>query len=52
MLRMSSCAEGGKIFVILFENNLELRTSQQSLVKRAWAFLQPVAAPTATHPDA
>ena len=31
--KMCSCAEGTKIFAILFENNLVLRTSQQSLVK-------------------
>ena len=46
MLRMCSCAEGAKIFTLLFENNLVLRISQQSLVKWVWAFSQPVAAPT------
>ena len=52
MLRMFGCAESGKIFAILFENNLVLRTSQQSLVKLVWAFSQPVAAPTVSHPGA
>ena len=52
MLRMSSCAEGAKIFAILFENNLVLRTSQQSLVEWAWVFSQPVAASTVSHPVA
>ena len=37
---------------ILFENNLLLSISQQSLVKGAWAFSQSVAAITATHPEA
>ena len=52
MLRMSSCAEGAKIFAILFENSLVLRTSQQSLVKWAWAFRQLMAAPTVSHSEA
>ena len=52
MLRMCSCTEGAKFFAILFENNLILGTSQQSLVKRAWAFSQAVAAPTVSHPGA
>ena len=50
--KMCSCDEGAKIFAILFESNLELRTNQQSLVKWAWAFLQSVAAPTVTHSGA
>ena len=41
-----------KIFAILFENDLIPRTSQQSLVKCAWAFSQPMAAPTVSHPGA
>ena len=49
MLRMCSCAEGAKIFAILLENNLVLRASQQSLVKWAWAFSQPVAAHAVSH---
>ena len=49
---MSNCAEGAKIFAILSENNVILRTSQQSLVKWAWAFSQPVATPTVSHPEA
>ena len=52
MLNLCSCSEGTKIFSILFENNLVLRTSQQSLVNGAWAFLQPVAALILTHPGA
>ena len=48
---MFSCAEGLKIFDILFETNVVLRTSQQSLVKEAWAFLQFVAALTVTHSE-
>ena len=52
MLKMCSCAEGAKIFAILFENNLVVRTSQLSLVKWAWAFSQSVAAPTVSHPGA
>ena len=52
MLRMYNCAEGAKIFVLLFENNLVLRTSQQSLIKWTWAFSQPVAPPTISHPGA
>ena len=39
-------------FAILFENNLILRTSQQCLIKWAWAFSQPVAASTVSHPGA
>ena len=46
MVRKWSCAEGAKNFAILFENILELRTSQQSLIKGAWDFFQPVAVPT------
>ena len=38
-------APKAKIFAILFENNLVLRKSQQSLVKRALAFSQPEANP-------
>ena len=38
--------------LLLYENNLVLRTGKQSVVKRAWAFLQPVAALTVTHPGA
>ena len=41
-----------KIFAILFQRNLLLRTSQQSLIEGAWAFSQPVAALTVTHPGA
>ena len=52
MQRVGRCAEGAKIFAILFENNVVLRTSQQSLVKGAWDFLQSVAAPTVFHPGA
>ena len=52
MLRMYSCAEGAKIFAILFENNLLLRTSQQSSVKWAWIFWQPVATPAVSHSGA
>ena len=52
MLRMCSCAEDAKIFAILFENNLVLKTNQQSLVKLVWFFSQSVAAPTVTHPGA
>ena len=37
---------------ILFENNLVLRTSQQSLVKWVWDFSKSVAASTVTHPGA
>ena len=43
---MFSCAEGLKIFAILFENNLVLRISQKSLVKWARAFSQSVGVPT------
>ena len=49
---MFSCAEGLKIFAILFENNLVLRISQKSLVKWARAFSQSVSALTATHSGA
>ena len=52
MLRMCSCAEGTKDFAILFENNLVLRTSQQSLVKWAWAFWQLMAVRTVFHSGA
>ena len=52
MLRMCSCTEGAKIFAIFFKNNLVLRSSQQSLVKCAWAFLQPMAASTVSDPGA
>ena len=52
MLRMCSCAEGLKIFALLFENNLVLRTSQQSFVKWTWAFSQSVDALTVTNPGA
>ena len=45
-------AKNGKIVAILFENNVVLRTSQQSLVNWAWAFSQPVAAPTVIHAGA
>ena len=41
-----------KIFDILFENNLVLKISLQSLVKKARAFSQSVAALTITHPEA
>ena len=41
MLRMSSCAEGVKLLAISFENNLVLRTSQQSLEKRRCVFRDP-----------
>ena len=49
---VSQCAEGAKIFAILFENNLVVRTSQQSLLKWVWAFSQPAAVPNVTHPEA
>ena len=39
-------------FCYFFLNNLVLRTRQQSLVKRALAFSQPVAASTVSHPGA
>ena len=52
MLRMCSSAKGAKIFAIFFENTIVLRTSQQSLVKWALAFSQPLAAPTVSHPGA
>ena len=39
-----------KLFDILFENNLVLKISPQSLVKMAWAFSQSVAALSVTHP--
>ena len=46
---MCSCAENAKMFAILFENNLILKTSQQNLVKGAWASSQPVAVPSVSH---
>ena len=49
---MCSCTAGANFFAILFENNLVLRTNQQSMVKWAWAFSQPVAASTVPHPGA
>ena len=52
MLRVCSCAEGAKLFAILFENNIVLRTNQQSLVKWAWVFSQPMATPAISHPGA
>ena len=52
MLRMCICAEGERTFAILFENNLVLRTSEQSLVKWAWAFAQPAAAHAVSHSGA
>ena len=41
-----------KTFALLFENTLVLRTSQHSMVKWAWVFTQPVAAPTVSHSGA
>ena len=52
MQKVGSSAKGAKIFAILVKNNLVLRTSQQSVVKGAWAFLQPMAAPAVSHPGA
>ena len=40
------------MFVVLFQNNLVLRASQQSLVNGVWAFSQPEAAPTVAHAGA
>ena len=44
-----ACAKGVKIFAILFENNLLLRASQQSVVKWARPFLQLMATPTVSN---
>ena len=41
-----------KIFALLFENNLVLRTNQQSLIKWTWVFSQSVTALTVTNPGA
>ena len=47
---ISQCKECAKIWTVMIDNCLKLRTSQKSLAKGAWAFLFAVTASAVADP--
>ena len=52
MLRMSSCAKSVKNFFYFVSRELSTENKSTKFGKKGWAFSQPEAALTVTHPGA